>query len=82
MNTRHLAGSIARECLCRNCVGPDSNWKRYVKTATRRSVRRSAMAEIRAALDSDANHDADAEYIVNVCKLSILNVQNLRSVRS
>ena len=44
-------------------------------------MRRSAMAEIRAALDSDVNHDADAEYIVNVCKLSILNVQNLRSVR-
>ena len=41
MNTRHLAGSIVSECLCRNCFASDSRWKRYIKIATRRSVRRS-----------------------------------------
>lgn len=81
-NTRHLAGSIGSECLCRSCVGSGSTWKQYVKTATRRSVRRSARAEIRAALDSDADHNADADYRLYVGNLTIECVRNLRSVRN
>jgi len=80
-NTRHLAGSIASECICRNCVSAGSTWKQYVKAATRRSVRRSAAVEIRAAIDSDNDHNADADYRVYVSRLTVQCVQNMRSVR-
>ena len=80
-NTRHLAGPIGSECLCRNCVSPGSTWKQYVKVATRRSVRRSAAVEIRDALDSDADTNADADYRVHVIRLTVQCVQNMRSVR-
>lgn len=81
MNTRHLAGNIARECLCRNCVGPGSAWKRHVKIATRRSVRYSERQEIRAAIDSNNDHNADADYRVYVSRLTVQCVQNMRSIR-
>jgi hypothetical protein len=80
-NTRHLAGSIGSECLCRNCVSSGSTWKQYVKVATRRSVRRSAAVEIRSAIDSDNDHNADADYRVYVSRLTVQCVQNMRSVR-
>jgi hypothetical protein len=80
-NTRHLSGSIGSECLCRNCVSPGSTWKQYVKVATRRSVRRSAAVEIRDALDSNADTNADADYRVYVIRLAVQCVQNMRSVR-
>jgi len=80
-NTRHLAGSIASECLCRNCVTSGSPWKQYVKVATRRSVRRSAAVEIRKAIADEQNHDADADYRIHVIRLTIQCVQNMRSVR-
>jgi hypothetical protein len=80
-NTRHLAGSIASECICRNCVSPGSAWKQYVKVATRRSVRYSERQEIRAAIDSDNDHNADADYRVYMSRLTVQCVQNMRSIR-
>ena len=81
MNTRHLAGSIASECICRRCVGPGSRWKQYVKAATRRAVRHSERQEIRAAIDSACATDADADYRVYVSRLTVQCVRNQRSIR-
>ena len=50
MNTRHLANGLASEYIGRHDCAPGSQWKRYVKRGTRRSVRHNARREIAMAL--------------------------------
>jgi len=80
-NTRHLAGSIGSECLCRGCCGQGSQWKAYVKLATRRSVRRSEKRDIENNETSTGYSDGQTDHVIHITRLQILNVQNMRSIR-
>jgi hypothetical protein len=67
-------------CVCRNCATGD-NYRRFAKRIVKRDVRRSAALEIKRDLDDHTNHDGDVDHVVNISKLEIENVQNLRSIR-
>lgn len=79
MNNRHLLGIT--ECLCRTCAPSGGNWRRYVKRDTRRFLRHTAAQQIREEMNSDSDHNADADYMFSQIYLNIENARNLRSTR-
>lgn len=77
-NTRRLSNLAGHSaCVCPMCWS-SADARRYAKRRVRRAVRHSKQNEITQEINDDNDHTGDADYIMHVARLNILNARNMR----